>query len=158
MDKVKDAKTTKKTSKKTAGSVAVAKKKAHPGSENLIPISKRTKDELRKITQKGGIASGKARREKRDRREQARMILDLAVKDPKVIEKLDELGISPDNRTIEAAMDASMANKVIEKGDPIAYKALKEEAWGKMQSHDKLDINAEVKSINITLKNYGGEE
>ena len=55
-------------------------------------------------------------------------------------------------------MDASMANKVIENGDPIAYKALKEEAWGKMQSHDKLDINAEVKSINITLRNYGGKE
>lgn len=156
MDKVKDAKTTKKTSKKTVGSVAVAKKKAHPGSENLIPTNKRTKAEARKISQKGGIASGKVRREKRDRREQARMILELTVKDPKMIEKLDELGIDSDNYTIETAMDASMARKAIDVGDVQAYKALKEEAWGKMESHDKLDINAEVKSINITLRNYGG--
>lgn len=156
MDKVKDVKTTKKTSKKVAGSIVVAKNKAHPGSENLIPANKRSLGEVRKNGKKGGIKSGQVRREKRDRMQQARMILELAVKDPKIIEKLDELGITPDNRTIEAAMDASMANKVIEKGDPIAYKALKEEAWGKMQSHDKLDISAEVKSINITLRNYGG--
>lgn len=156
MDKVKDDKTTKKTSKKTAGSVVVAKKKAHPGSENLIPTNKRTKAEARKISQKGGIASGKVRREKRDRREQARMILELTVKDPKMIEKLDELGISSDEYTIETAMDASMARKAIDVGDVQAYKALKEEAWGKIEGHDKLDINAEVKSINITLRNYGG--
>ena len=156
MGKTKDAKTTKKTSKKTTGNVVVAKNKAHPGSENLIPISKRTKDELRKITQKGGIASGKARREKRDRMQQARMILELTVKDPKMIEKLDELGINADEYTIETAMDASMARKAIDIGDVQAYKALKEEAWGKIESHDKLDINAEVKSININLRNYGG--
>lgn len=32
--------------------------------QNLIPVSKRTSDELRAMTQKGGKASGKARREK----------------------------------------------------------------------------------------------
>lgn len=34
------------------------------GHENLIPQSERTKDEQREIAKKGGIASGKARREK----------------------------------------------------------------------------------------------
>lgn len=159
MGKTNDIGAEKKTSDSKSAGVSVAKKnKAHPGSENLIPISKRTKEELREITQKGGIASGKARREKRDRKRQAQMILDLAVKDPKIIKKLDELGIGSDNFTIETAMDASMARKAIDVGDVQAYKALKEEAWGKIDGHDKLDINAEVKSINITLRNYGGEE
>ena len=157
MDKVKDAKTTKKTStKKTAGGVVVTKNKVHPGSENLIPANKRSKEEVRKNSRKGGIKSGQVRREKRDRMQQAQMILNLAVNDPKMIEKLDELGIASDDYTIETAMDASMARKAIDVGDVQAYKALKEEAWGKMESHDKLDINAEVKSINITLRNYGG--
>ena len=34
-------------------------------NKNLIPINKRTTEEQRKIAQKGGIASGKVRREKR---------------------------------------------------------------------------------------------
>lgn len=35
------------------------------GEENLIPMSERSKDEVRKIGKKGGIASGKARKEKK---------------------------------------------------------------------------------------------
>lgn len=158
MDKVKDAETTKKTSDKKSAGVSVVTKKQRGNPQNLIPNDKRSPSEVRKNAKKGGIKSGQVRREKRDRREQARMILELAVKDPKMIEKLDELGIGSDNYTIETAMDASMARKAIDVGDVQAYKALKEEAWGKMESHDKLDINAEVKSINITLRNYGGEE
>ncbi|HER9031035.1 TPA: hypothetical protein VM885_001928, partial [Streptococcus pyogenes] len=34
--------------------------------ENLIPGNKRSKSELREITRKGGIASGKARRRKKE--------------------------------------------------------------------------------------------
>lgn len=156
MGKTKDVKTTKRTSDKKSAGVSVVAKKKRGNPQNLIPNDKRTPSELRKITQKGGIASGKARREKRDRMQQARMILELTVKDPKMIEKLDELGINADEYTIETAMDASMARKAIDVGDVQAYKALKEEAWGKIESHDKLDINAEVKSININLRNYGG--
>jgi len=36
--------------------------------ENLIPQNKRTKSEQRKIAQKGGVASGEARRKKADLR------------------------------------------------------------------------------------------
>ena len=35
-------------------------------NENLIPFNERTEEEQRKIQRKGGIASGKARREKAD--------------------------------------------------------------------------------------------
>jgi hypothetical protein len=37
-------------------------------SENLIPLDERTKEEQREIAKKGGIASGEARRKKRDLR------------------------------------------------------------------------------------------
>lgn len=128
--------------------------KRNDNAKNLISNSERTPSELREMTRKGGIASGKARREKRDRKRQAQMILDLAVKDPKVIEKLDALGIEAGKRNLETAMDVSMAVKVIDEGNPVAYKALKEEAYGKMESHDSLDISADISGININIKNY----
>lgn len=37
---------------------------ANKGQENLIPMNERSKDEVRKIGRKGGIASGKIRKEK----------------------------------------------------------------------------------------------
>lgn len=51
------------------------------GYENLIPQSKRTKDEQREIARKGGKASGKARREKKTAREYAIAVLEGYVKD-----------------------------------------------------------------------------
>lgn len=46
------------------------------GQENLIPMSERTKEEVREIAQKGGIASGQARREKATMRETLKMMLE----------------------------------------------------------------------------------
>ena len=45
------------------------------GQENLKPLDKRTKEEQREIQVKGGIASGKARREKADMRKLMNMML-----------------------------------------------------------------------------------
>ena len=47
--------------------------------QNLIPNSERTPSELREMTRKGGINSGKARREKRDLREKMKLWLDTEV-------------------------------------------------------------------------------
>lgn len=43
---------------------------------NLIPNTERTPEELREMGRKGGIASGKSRRKKRDLQKLARMLLD----------------------------------------------------------------------------------
>ena len=40
-------------------------KPKHLGSENLIPVNLRTKEEQREIVTKGGIKSGEVRREKK---------------------------------------------------------------------------------------------
>ncbi len=50
---------------------------ANDGIENLIPV--RSEDEAREKGRKGGIASGKARREKRDRKQMASDLLDLTM-------------------------------------------------------------------------------
>ena len=137
--------------KKTATS---ASKKARKGAGNLVPNSQRTPDELREITRKGGIKSGEVRREKRDRKKQMQMIFDLTAKDPKSVERLDQYGIDASKRNLETAMDISMALKVIDEGNPAAYRTLKEEAYGKIEGHDSLDINAEVTGITFSVKKY----
>ena len=50
---------------------------ANEGIENLKPV--RSKEEAREKGRKGGIASGKARREKRDRKQMASDLLDLTM-------------------------------------------------------------------------------
>ena len=52
---------------------------ANDGIENLIPMNELTEDKQREIARKGGIASGKARREKRDRKQMASDLLDLTM-------------------------------------------------------------------------------
>lgn len=47
--------------------------------KNLIPNHERSPEELREMGRKGGIASGKARRRKRDLQKLARMLLDKQV-------------------------------------------------------------------------------
>lgn len=45
-------------------------------NSNLIPNTERSPEELREMGRKGGIASGKARRRKRDLQKLAKMLLD----------------------------------------------------------------------------------
>lgn len=48
-------------------------------NSNLIPNTERSPEELREMGRKGGIASGKSRRRKRDLQKLARMLLDKQV-------------------------------------------------------------------------------
>lgn len=48
-------------------------------NSNLMPNTERSPEELREMGRKGGIASGKARRRKRDLQKLARMLLDKQV-------------------------------------------------------------------------------
>ena len=55
---------------------------------NLIPNSERSPEELREMGRKGGIASGKARRKKRDMEKRAKICME-------VLNDLSKQGLSP---------------------------------------------------------------
>lgn len=57
---------------------------AADGTENLIPMSERSKDEVKKIAAKGGVNSGKTRRKRKAMREQAELLLSMPFQDIKV--------------------------------------------------------------------------
>lgn len=46
--------------------------------KNLIPNTERSPEELREMGRKGGIASGKSRRKKREMRKMMQMVVDLS--------------------------------------------------------------------------------
>lgn len=60
---------------------------------NLKPNKDRTPSELREMTRKGGIASGKARREKKTMRQLAEICLGAKLTKPEIEAKLKEAGL-----------------------------------------------------------------
>lgn len=126
--------------------------------EDLIPFNKRTEAEQKEITRKGGIASGKARREKRDRYQRMKATLEMLVNDPKTLQKLKEAGVNAEGITYEEAAEAMQAIKAARKGDTMAFKAIKEEAYGKLDNKTQLEVSGEVSGININVKNFSNEK
>lgn len=102
-------------------------KKENKGSENLIPISQRTKDEARKISKKGGEKSGESRRKKKAFVETFRDVLDMKVKKGSVLDKtLSEKGIElGKDSDIQTAMIAGIVASAA-RGNVNAYYAAKE--------------------------------
>lgn len=72
--------------------------------EDLIPINKRTKDEQKKITTAGGIASGVARRRKRSMKEAADLYLSLPVSDRRRWNKVARKLVDPEDIDNQMAM------------------------------------------------------
>lgn len=71
--------------------------------ENLIPFDKRTENELREITQKGGKNSGASRRRKRDMKAKMKLLLSLPAADNDK-EQLAAIGIDTDDMDNEMVL------------------------------------------------------
>lgn len=88
-------------------------------AENLIPQSERTKSEQRKIARKGGIASGKARREKKLMRETLDVLLSMPIKNGKLA-NVDDIrsfaAIKGKNISVQEAIMIAQVQKAM-KGD-----------------------------------------
>lgn len=93
---------------------------ANEGIENLIVPSS---EEARKNGRKGGIASGKARREKRDRKQRAAELFDLTMQGAGV-EKIKKFFGINDDLTAYETMVLSCFMKAMQKGDANALEKL----------------------------------
>lgn len=78
--------------------------------QNLIPNSERTPEYRRELARKMGIASGEARRAKRDAIKAAQMVLSLTPEMPDVIkQQIKQLGIKTSQKDKPTAMIISMS-------------------------------------------------
>ena len=62
-------------------------------TENLIPMNERSKEEVRELGKKGGIASGKVRKEKATMKKVLEMLLDTKNKKGQTYRELATLGL-----------------------------------------------------------------
>lgn len=119
------------------------------GADNLIPNSERTPEELREMTRKGGIASGKARRKKANLRKAFETILQAEVASPNVKKQLEELGFDSTN---EMALAMVMMQKAM-KGNVRAFEQISRlTAIDTKDSLDKREQKERIKSIELKNK------
>lgn len=97
-----------------------------PNTANLKPpINKRPPEEQKTICQRGGVASGKARRAKKQMREQLEYLMGLKVVSPKRQEQLEALGVKKSERNNQMAVTVSLFQKALQ-GDVRAYLAIRD--------------------------------
>lgn len=109
--------------------------------QNLIPNSKRTPQELREITRKGGIASGKARREKKELKQ--------------IVEALFERMYDTEGGEKISGAEAITVKQMEKalKGDTKAFEVLRDTAGQKpVEKVEQINIDAEYESRINELK------
>ena len=90
---------------------------------NLIPMDRRSEDEVRELGRRGGIASGAVRRRKRSLREAADLYLSLPVTDRRRVNKLLRRAVDPEDIDNQMAMIAGLTDAATE-GDARAATVL----------------------------------
>ena len=92
--------------------------------ENLVSLADRTTEERREIATKAGIASGKARREKRDRKQMASDLLDLTMQGAGVDKIKKFFGMKDIELNAYQVTVLSCLTKAMQKGDANALEKL----------------------------------
>lgn len=87
-----------------------------PNEKNLVPMDQRSESEARELGQKGGIASGAARRRKRALKEAADYYLSLPVSDRRSWNALARKGVDPEDIDNQMAMIVGLHAAAV-KGD-----------------------------------------
>ena len=106
--------------------------------QNLIPNSQRTPEELREITRKGGIASGKARRQRKTLAQIGDMIGGLDIKSEKDREIMRKAGIDNEDMINDVGMLFRL-NMKAQNGDTKAIELL-----SKLRGQFKEQVSAEL--------------
>lgn len=116
--------------------------------KNLIKNSERTPSELREITTKGGIASGKARRKKAEFKKALEIVLSSKVQNQQLAEMLESMGYDNTNEMAIALMTVQKAMK----GDLRAVELI--ERTSNQVAKDKLDKQEQKERIRaLKLEN-----
>ena len=118
------------------------------GLDNLIPMSERSKEEVREIARRGGIKSGETRRRKKTMKENLELLLTMSVgKGEKAdIENGENIkDYAKENVTVEQAMLIAQIQKAL-KGDALAFEMIRDLIGEKPV--DKKEVAASVQHDN----------
>ena len=121
--------------------------------EDLIPMNQRTKEEVKRITKKGGINSGKSRRKKKAMKD---IILSLGKEDapPQVVAKLIQLGMLEQGEvcSMDEALVLAQYGKALS-GNTRAAQFVRDTAGQKPKDEIEIsDITREQSKLDEILK------
>ena len=119
---------------------------------NLTPINHRTKSEQREIAKKGGIASGKSRREKKVIESTLQKILDMAPSTDEEMALLKEYEVAPSEDLTKCFIIAIALYKKAVSGDMRAIDKIfeiQDEEMAKERAKENDTINL-LKALNDT--------
>lgn len=134
----------------------VVKKRGGVGvNGNCIPFGQRTKSELREISTKAGVASGVARRRKKELREFTRDFL-MQEAAPVIKGNMSVLGVEAEQMTNLAAMVVRLFNKAVNNGDLNSARTLIE--WAGMAPLQQERENEAIARMQQVMQLAGAEE
>lgn len=117
--------------------------------DNLQPV--RSEEEARALGRKGGIASGKARREKKLLKDQLEVLLSLPNKDSKLQKKMKALGLEDEDTDNQMALVIAMWEKA-KKGNVKAAEFIRDTLGEKMP--EKVEVNASIGEVANEIESY----
>lgn len=143
-----DAVKSKKTKVSSDEKPKEKKKSTHKGSENLIPLNRRSEEEKRKITSAGAHACNEVKRKKKELRELTQSFLQQeAIGEVK--ENLERMGFDAEDMTNLAAILGSMFMKVLKSGDLNAARTIIE--WSGMSPMQQIQENAAMEKLQMIM-------
>lgn len=113
--------------------------------QNLIPANKRTKSEHREIAQKGGKASGKARRKKAELKKALNTVLTSKVPQSQLAQLLEDMGFE---NSFEMAVVFSMANEAT-KGNVRAAEWISKTMNNEKDDLDRKEQRERIKALKL---------
>ena len=119
--------------------------------QNLKPGEYKLSQEEAK---KGGINSGKSRREAKKRGEVWREIMSLKITDEEKLAKAREMGVEDEYVTLEKYLKALATEKMLKHPDMQDVVRLDDELYGKQDNKTQLEVSGEVSGITINVKNF----
>lgn len=117
---------------------------------NLKPFDERTESERQEIARKGGVASGEARRRKKEMRNLANILLDAPANpnNKRLKKAFDDLGVSEEDRTKAMELLMAQLRKGVN-GDTKAAEFVRDTAGQKpvekVETAQSIVLNGEVK-------------
>lgn len=110
--------------------------------DNLRPV--KTKEEARERGRRGGIASGKVRRQKKDMKQRLQDALELAVVNPEVKTTMKQIGMKGEGTNWDAVVASIVAGTI--QGTP-GYAKLLMELLGEIGSEKQVKV--EVSAVDV---------
>ena len=126
----------------------MTEKSIRAGTKNLKPTNTLTEEERKTLARKGGIASGKARRQKADLKKAIKAILAMNITNPKDIKKLEAVGLELTYENLIAYATVEQASK----GNQRATENVIKLATTEKDKHDIAEQKERIKAMKMKNK------